>query len=526
MMLVWLILVPAIGGLLAALAARGGARWCRWVSLAATLVQLAMVAWIWAAGPSAWHAAPGGAMRFSAEWIPQIGASFSLALDGLSLVLIALTAVLGVLSVAASWRSVQKRLGFFHFNLLWSLAAVTGVFLAEDLLLFYLFWEMILVPMYFLIRVWGHENRVYAATKFFLFTQGGGLLLLLGILAVYFIHGRSAGVYTFDFRQLIGTAAPPAAALWLMLAFFAAFAVKLPVIGLHTWLPDAHTQAPVAGSVVLAGLVLKVGAYGILRFVAALFPAAAGQFAPVAMWLGAAGVIYGAMMACGQNNLKRLVAYTSVSHMGFVLIGAFAGNSLALQGTVVLMLAHGLATGGLFIMAGMVHERLGTYDMREMGGLWAPLPRIGGASMALAMATLGLPGLGNFVGEYLVLQGAWRSQPAVAAVAAGGLVLSAVYSLRMMQRVFFGRPGRRRDLTDAIPRETAMAAGLIALLLWLGLYPRTFIRAVGSGIAVPAMPLMGKSLGPLTGTPMPLMGKSLGPLTGMPMPPAPAGGDQ
>ena len=479
MMLVWLILVPAIGGLLAMLAAWRSARLCRAVSLASTLAQLAMIAGIWAAGPSTLHAAQGGAMRLATPWIPQIGASFSLAMDGLSLVLIALTAVLGVLSAAASWTSVERRVGFFHFNLLWSLAAVTGAFLAEDLLLFYLFWEMILVPLYFLIRIWGHENRVYAATKFFLFTQGGGLLLLLGILGVYFLHGRSSGVYTFDFRQLIGTAMPPAMGFWLMLAFLAAFAVKLPVIGLHTWLPDAHTQAPVAGSVVLAGLVLKVGAYGILRFVAALFPAAAGQFAPVAMWLGAAGILYGAVMACGQTNLKRLIAYTSVSHMGFVLVGAFAGNSLALQGTVILMLAHGLSTGGLFILAGMLHDRLGTYELGEMGGLWAKLPRIGGASMVLAMATLGLPGLGNFVGEWLVLQGSWQSHPAVTAAAVGGLVLSAVYSLRMMQRVFFGQPGRQRDLGDATPREAAMAAGLIALLLWLGLYPQTFFRAAG-----------------------------------------------
>ncbi len=479
MILALLILVPAVGGLLAMLAAYGGVRLSRWVSLAATLAQLAIVAGMWTAGPATLHAAQGGTMRFSVPWIPQIGASISLAMDGLSLVLVSLTAVLGVLSVAASWTSIQRRAGFFHFNLLWSLAAVTGAFLAEDMLLFYLFWEMILVPLYFLIRIWGHENRIYAATKFFLFTQGGGLLLLLGILGVYFIHGRSSGVYTFDFRQLIGTAMPPALGFWLMLAFLAAFAVKLPVIGLHTWLPDAHTQAPVAGSVVLAGLVLKVGAYGILRFVAALFPAAAGQFAPVAMWLGAAGVLYGAAMACGQTNLKRLIAYTSVSHMGFVLMGAFAGSSMALQGTVILMLAHGLSTGGLFIMAGMLHERLGTYELDEMGGLWAQLPRIGGASMVLAMATLGLPGLGNFVGEWLVLQGSWQSHPAVTAVAAGGFVLSVIYSLRMMQRVFFGKAGRQRNPRDATPREMAMAAGLIALLLWLGLYPQTFIRAAG-----------------------------------------------
>ena len=483
MILPWLIVIPAAGAVAAWLANRVSTALCRWTALAAMGGQLALVVYAWAAHAEAWHVGgPGVPLRFAAAWIPPLHVSFLLMMDGLSLLMVALTAVLGILSVAASWRSVVRWPGLFHFNLLWSFAAITGVFLAEDLFLFYVFWEMMLIPLYLLIRIWGHERRRMASMKFFLFTQTGGLLLL-GILALHFLHARATGVYTFRFPELAGTAMSPAAATWLMLAFFAAFAVKLPAFGVHTWLADAHTQAPVAGSVDLAGLVLKVGAYGMLRFVVTLFPGAAADMAPYAMALGVAGIVYGALLATAQSDLKRLVAYSSISHMGFVLLGVFSWDALAMQGTIIVIVAHGISTGALFVLVGMLHERLGTHDMRRMGGLWAAAPGIGGAAMVLALATLGLPGLGNFVGEWLVLQGTWRASPAFAAIGTVGFVLSAVYALRMVQLVFFGPPApERQRLAGMSFRETAMMAGAIALLLWLGLYPRTFLRAGGPAV--------------------------------------------
>ena len=342
-------------------------------------------------------------------WIPQLGASIHLAMDGLSLVLVGLTVFLGIMSVLCSWTEIRDRAGFFHFNLLWTLSGILGVFLALDLFLFYFFWELMLVPMYFLISIWGHENREYASYKFFIFTQAGGLLMLLSILGLYFIHGRDTGVYTFDYTLLLGTSMSPAAAFWLMLGFFVAFAVKLPAIPIHTWLPDAHTEAPTAGSVILAGLLLKTGAYGLLRFVLPLFPDASATMALAAMVIAVTGIIYGAVLAFGQNDLKRLVAYTSVSHMGFVLLGIFAGNLISLSGAVMQMVAHGVSTGALFILVGMIQERIHTRDMDRMGGLWSLVPRLSAVGLVFALASLGLPGFGNFVGEFLVLSGSYRA---------------------------------------------------------------------------------------------------------------------
>ena len=317
--------------------------------------------------------------------------------------LILLTLGLGVMSVIASWSEITERVGFFHFNLMLTLAGVIGVFLALDLFLFFFFWELMLVPMYFLIAVWGHERRIYAAIKFFLFTQGSGLLMFAAIVALALINYRQTGTLTFDYFALAKTQLGSTTQMWLMLGFFIAFAVKLPVVPFHTWLADAHTEAPTAGSVILAGLLLKTGAYGLLRFAVPLFPAASATFAPVAMTLGVIGILYGAMLAFAQDDMKRLVAYTSISHLGFVLLGIYAGNALALQGAIVQMLAHGLSTGALFILVGALQERLHTRDMRQLGGLWSTAPRIGAIGLFFAIASLGLPGLGNFVGEFLVL---------------------------------------------------------------------------------------------------------------------------
>jgi NADH-quinone oxidoreductase subunit M len=393
-----------------------------------------------------------------------------------SLLLAALTIFLGIISVLCSWTEIRERVGFFHFNLLWILAGILGVFMALDLFLFYFFWELMLVPMYFLINIWGHENRVYASLKFFLFTQAGGLFMLLSILGLYFIHGSNTGIYTFDYTLLLGTSLSPTAARWLMLGFLIAFVVKLPAVPFHPWLPDAHTEAPTAGSVILAGLLLKTGAYGLLRFVLPLFPNAAASIAPTVMVIAVVGIIYGAVLAFGQTDLKRLVAYTSVSHMGFVLLGIFVGNLTALSGAVIQMLAHGVSTGALFIIVGMIQQRIHTRELDRMGGFWAVVPRLSGVGLVFALASLGLPGFGNFVGEFLVLLGSYRVSVVITALAAMGLVLAAIYSLWFVQRVFHGTTQEGLQMPDLSMRETGMMAVLIIVILWIGLHPQPFLN--------------------------------------------------
>jgi NADH-quinone oxidoreductase subunit M len=474
MILAWLIIIPAAGGLLAWVLSYWSSRWPRWSALMALAIDLAIILKIWLEnfsrvtdpGQSAWL------IELDHAWIPQLGISFHLAMDGLSLLLVLLTVFLGIISVVCSWKEIQDRVGFFHFNLMVVLGGIVGVFLALDLILFYFFWELMLVPMYFLIGIWGHENRVYAAIKFFIFTQAGGLFMLLAILGLYFIHGQNTGNYTFNYSELLGTSIAASTSMWLMLGFFVAFAVKLPVVPLHTWLPDAHTEAPTAGSVILAGLLLKTGAYGLLRFAVPLFPEAALAFAPVAMGLAVISIIYGAVMAFAQTDIKRLVAYTSVSHLGFALLGIFALNAISLQGAVMQMICHGLSTGALFVLVGMLQERIHTRDLNQMGGLWSTVPRLGGTALFFAVASLGLPGLGNFVGEFLVLLGTYKTNAFLTVPAALGLVLSVIYALWMIQRAFFGHLQKDWRLPDMSVRETAVTGVMAVGLLWLGLNPQ------------------------------------------------------
>jgi NADH-quinone oxidoreductase subunit M len=474
MILFWLIAILLIAGVLAWAAGRWSPLAARWIALAAASAGLALTIWIWVRH---FHqVAPLGSAAWFEEvnwaWIPVWGVHFHLAMDGLSLLLVALTFFLGIVSVLASWREIADGVGFFHLNLLWVLAGIVAVFLSVDLFLFYFAWELMLIPMYFLIAIWGHERRVYAAIKFFLFTQLSSLLMLIAILGLYFAHHAATGVYTFEYTELIGTTLAPSTAMWLMLGFFVAFAVKLPMFPLHTWLPDAHTEAPTAGSIILAGLLLKTGAYGMLRFVVPLFPGAAHRFSPVAMTLGVVGIIYGAILAYGQTDLKRLVAYTSVSHLGFVLLGIFAWNALALQGAVVAMICHGFSTGALFAIAGALQERTHTREMDRLGGLWATIPRFSGAGLFFAMASMGLPGLGDFVGEYLILLGTYREHLGLTIAAVIGVFVSTFYALEFVQRAFHGPNANQWSLKDLLPREVVMLAPMMAALLWLGLYPQ------------------------------------------------------
>src|SRR5579885_286446 len=513
MILVWLFVLPFIGGLLCWQIERFGRGLPRWVALGTMFVVLALAAELWFIGDysltllGARHV---WVEEFQVPWIPRFGISFHLALDGLSLLLVFLTGLLGVMAVACSWREVQRHVGFFHLNLLWNLGGVIGVFLAMDLFLFFFFWEMMLVPMYFLIALWGHNvpggrGRVYAATKFFIYTQASGLLMLLSILGLVFAHYQASHVITFDYSALLATPMSARLEWWLMLGFFVAFAVKLPVVPFHNWLPDAHSQAPTAGSVDLAGVLLKTAAYGLLRFALPLFPHASREFAPIAMWLGVLGIVYGALLAYAQNDIKRLVAYTSISHMGFVLIGIYAGTETALQGAVINMLAHGISAGALFILCGEIYERLHTRDLREMGGLWSRFPLLPPLALFFALAALGLPGLGNFVGEFLVLIGTFKVDALVTVFAASGMVLAAAYALILVQRAFHG-PVRGPDtamLQDLNGRELATMLTLMAVLVWLGPDPQPalnlsaspmhavqtlFQQAAGTAAAAPGMP--------------------------------------
>ena len=306
--------------------------------------------------------------------------------------------------------------------------------------------------------------------------------MLVAILGLYFIHGRNTGLYTFNYMQLLGTSLPPATAMWLMLGFFVAFAVKLPTVPVHSWLPDAHTEAPTAGSVILASLLLKTGAYGLLRFVVPLFPAAAAEFAPVAMILAVVSILYGALQAFGQTDLKRLIAYTSVSHMGFVLLGVFAWNRIALQGVVMQILCHGISTGALFILVGALQERIQTRDLDRMGGLWSVMPRMGAAMMLFSLASLGLPGLGNFIGEFLVLLGAFRVSAPLTVAATLGLITSCVYSLWIVQRSFHGPNKEGWKPPDLSIRETAVMAIMTVLIVWLGLFPQPVFTIVNPSL--------------------------------------------
>lgn len=410
------------------------------------------------------------------DWIPHLGISIHLALDGLSMIMVVLTLFIGLVAVIISGKEIRERSGFFYFNILWILAGITGVFLSIDLFLFYFFWELMLVPMYFLIGIYGHENRLYASFKFFIYTQAGGLLMFLAILALYFIHGNQTGVYSFDYMDLLGTSLSITTSYVLMLGFLAAFLIKLPVVPLHNWLPDAHTEAPTAGSVILAGLLLKTGAYGLLRFVIPLFPQAAISFAPLGMLLGVLGILYGAKLAYAQTDLKRLVAYTSVSHMGFVMVGVFSFNAIALQGVVIQMIAHAISTGALFILVGQLQERIHTRDLNSMGGLWGQVPVMGSMGLVFTLASLGLPGFGNFVAEFLILTGAFHANVPMACLASVGLVASMIYSLRIVQKVFFEKESTRWEIPDFSLREKVVYAALVISIFYMGLFPQRVIN--------------------------------------------------
>ncbi len=497
-----LIAIPFLAGFLCWLIEKVNDKLPRWIALFAMLATLGVSLMLWQQGDFSHllatdgttdaHALPWAA-QFVLPWIPSLGISFHLVLDGLALMMVALTAFLGVMAVGCSWGEITRRVGFFHLNLLWSLGGVIGVFLAIDLFLFFFFWELMLLPIYFLIALWGHnaiggKTKEYAATKFFIYTQASGLIMLIGILTLVIIHFSQTQHLSFDYHDLLGIDL----GVWeyaIMLCFFIGFAVKLPVFPLHGWLPDAHAQAPTAGSVDLAGILIKTAAFGLLRFVLPLFPNASMEFAPIAITLGLIGVFYGAFLAFAQTDMKRLLAYTSVSHMGFVLLAIYTGNLMSLQGLMVQMIAHGLSSAALFIMAGQIYERLHTRDLTLMGGMWGQFRYLAPFLMFFCAALLGIPGTGNFIGEILILLGSFEHYPVIVVLATLSLVFGGLYSLVLIYRVLFGEGGapaiaqtHARQLKDLDKREIGLLVILATGLIWLGLYPQPVMNASQSSM--------------------------------------------
>jgi NADH-quinone oxidoreductase subunit M len=424
-------------------------------------------------------------------WIASPPIHYSLGLDGISLPLVLMTAVLMPLCVLISWQSVETRLRGFMAMLLIMEGAMIGVFAALDFVLFYVFWEAMLIPMYLLIGVWGGPNRLYAAIKFFLYTLAGSVLLLVAILVLYFQGG-----HTFDIVQLSRGAYSTSLQFWLFLAFFAAFAVKVPMFPFHTWLPDAHVEAPTAGSVLLASVLLKMGTYGFLRFSLPMLPDACRAFTPLMVVLSIVAIIYGAYMALAQADLKKLIAYSSVSHMGFVTLGLFMFNIQGIEGAVMQMVNHGITTGALFLCVGVIYERTHSRQIADHAGLTKPMPRYATLLVIFALSSLGLPGTNSFVGEFLVLAGTFLWSKIATALASLGIILAAAYMLWMVQRVAFGVPSPQflPQLRDLNRRELLTLAPLVALVFWIGLFPNPLLTRMHASVekviarSMPALP--------------------------------------
>ena len=426
----------------------------------------------------------------NAPWIASVGISYHMGVDGISVFLILLATILTPLAILASWSVSDRAKEYFLFMLMLETGMI-GVFASLDLFLFYLFWEVMLIPMYFLIGVWGGERRIYAAMKFVLYTMIGGVLMLVAILALYFLHGDATGTFTFSYPEILASLTQgmlviePRVELLLFAAFFLAFAIKVPLFPFHTWLPDAHVEAPTAGSVLLAGVLLKMGTYGLIRFSLPFFPKVSHIFGPFISMLAVVGIVYGALVAMVQPDMKKLVAYSSVSHLGFIVLGIFSFTTQGMEGAVYQMLNHGVSTGALFLLVGMIYERRHTRLISEFGGLANRMPVFAGVFLFVTLSSIGLPGLNGFVGEFLVLLGTFAERPGYAVVAATGVILSAVYMLWMFQRVVWGEVSNPKNetLVDLGGRERLTLVPLLILIVWMGMYSNHFLRPMDASIA-------------------------------------------
>ncbi len=469
-MLSLLMLVPMIGAVACLFV---GARAARWIALGATLIDFALGCIMWA------QFDVGGPQWQFVERLPLIGGfGWAMGVDGIALMLIMLSVFLMPICIGASWKSITDRVGLYMACFLFMETLMIGVFAAQDLILFYIFFEAGLIPMYLIIGIWGGANRIYASYKFFLYTLLGSMLMLVAMIwMVGFAH-------TYDIPTLMQTDFPRGAQTWLWLAFFASFAVKMPMWPVHTWLPDAHVQAPTAGSVILAGVLLKMGGYGFLRFSLPMFPEASAAFMPLIFALSMIAVVYTSLVALVQNDMKKLIAYSSVAHMAIVTVGLFALNQQGIEGAIVVMLSHGLVSGALFLCVGVIYDRLHTREIARYGGLADIMPGYALLFMVFTMASVGLPGTSGFVGEFLSLAGSYQASTWATLICATGIILGAAYMLYLYRRVVFGQPAGddTRAMPDLEPREWALLLPIIAAVMWMGVYPESFLAPVRNDV--------------------------------------------
>lgn len=463
-----LIFLPIIGALVILFLGRAQGTMIKWVALLVSIVAFILSVPLFISFDKSTYF-----MQFVErhEWIPSWNIMYSLGLDGISILFVLLTTLITILCVLISWNSISTKVKEFYIAILVMEGAMIGVFSSLDFFLFYLFWEAMLIPMYLLIGVWGGPNRIYAAIKFFLYTLVGSVLMLVGIIVLYFHAGQ-----TFDILQLMKKTYPYNMQFWLFWAFFAAFAVKVPMFPVHTWLPDAHTEAPTAGSVILAAVLIKMGAYGFLRFSIPLFPEAAKAMTGPMLLLSVIAIIYGAVVCLAQTDLKRLIAYSSVSHMGFVTLGIFALNTQGLEGGILQMLNHGIVTGALFLSVGIIYDRTHSREIGDYGGLATVLPVYAAFFMVFTLASIGLPGLNGFIGEFLIILGGFAASKWAGVLAATGIIIGAAYMLWLYQRVFFVDTNQKViGLHDMNIREIVTLLPMVILIFWIGIYPDTFL---------------------------------------------------
>ena len=476
-------LAPAVVGAILSIVPKENTKLIKQLAVGTMIFVLGATAWLWSKfDPSV------SGLQFieSSVWVASPNIRYSLGIDGIALAMMLLTAVTTPLAALCSWDAIQKQAKGFFIALLMLETGMMGVFSAADLFLFYVYWEVMLVPMALLIGIWGGKRRVYAAIKFVLYTLAGSLPMLVAVLYSYFAAGRM-GTPTFDIVKLqavLPQVVSPEAQTWLFLAFALSFAIKVPVFPFHTWLPDAHVEAPTAGSVILAGVLLKMGGYGFLRLAIPFFPAAAQQFAPMMMVLAAVGIIFGSLMSMVQNDIKKLVAYSSVAHLGYVMLGLFSGNVAAAQGGVLQMVNHGISTGALFLLVGVIYERTHTRGVKDFGGLAKVTPVYAVLFLIVTLSSIGLPGTNGFVGEFLILAGTFQTYPVAAAVGGIGVILGAVYMLTLYRNVFFGPVNEKyADLTEPNALELTTLVPLIALIFFLGFVPNTVLSKTEGAVA-------------------------------------------
>jgi NADH-quinone oxidoreductase subunit M len=490
----WIVFLPLLGALILLFVNRKYHLMLKWTALLITIVDfvLAVILFIQFDGSRADMQFREGPLT----WIRSLGVSFSLGVDGISILLVILTPFLTAIALASAWDAIREKVKGFAISMMILQTGMLGVFTATDLFLFYVFWEVMLFPMYFLIGIWGGPRKIYAAVKFVLFTMFGSLLMLLGIIKLYLMTSAEPAGRTADLMTILNLSIPPELQFWLFLAFALAFAIKVPLFPFHTWLPDAHVEAPTAGSIILAGVLLKMGTYGFLRFCIPLFPDATASLTPLISILALIGITYGALVAMVQKDVKSLVAYSSVAHLGFVMLGMFALTVNGMTGSILQMINHGITTGALFLLVGMIYERRHSRLIGDFGGVAHVMPVFTAVFLIVTLASIGLPGTNGFVGEFLILLGVFKANVTYAVIGTSGIVLAAAYMLWMVKRVFYGdlNKDENRQLRDMSWREKLISLPLVVMIFWIGIYPQTFLRKVEPSVQKLAQTLEAKNI--------------------------------